>query len=111
MEPIKVKRGDVFWCNFDPTLGREVKKRRPAIIVSNDDFNDMVDLAQVIPITSKVKKIYPGEDIFILDGIPAKFMPGQIRTVSKKRLGRKIGELSMDVIRKLNDGIILQLGL
>lgn len=106
-----VRRGDVFWCNFDPTIGREVKKKRPAIVVSNDDFNDMVELVQVIPITSKVKRVYPGEDIFVLNGIPAKFMPGQIRTVSRKRLGKKIGALPMDVIRKLNDGISMQLGL
>ena len=56
-----MKRKEVWWVNFDPSIGGEIQKQRPAVIVSNDLSNKHLNRVQVVPLTSKVQKIYPGE--------------------------------------------------
>lgn len=106
-----MQRGEVWWVNFDPSLGGEIRKRRPAVIVSNDASNANLNRLQVIPLTSNVDRVYPSEALVTLNDRPGKAMADQLATVSKGRLGDKLGELSFDDMRKIEHAIRIQLGL
>jgi mRNA interferase MazF len=56
-----MNRGEVWWVNFEPSIGGEIQKKHPAVIVSNNSANAVLNRVQVVPITSKVQKLYPGE--------------------------------------------------
>ena len=107
-----MKRGEIWWCNFDPAVGSEVKKMRPAVIVSNDASNQNVSRVQVLPCTTgKIEKVYPCETFLIVDGKGAKAMADQIRTVSKSRLQKKIRPVSDEEMDEINEVLKVQLGL
>jgi mRNA interferase MazF len=104
-------RGEVWWGSFDPTLGGEVRKTRPAVIVSNDNANRTLNRLQVVPVTSNVSRLYPCEAYVTLEGELRKAMADQIATVSKQRLRARIGVLSADDMRAVERAINVQLGL
>jgi mRNA interferase MazF len=106
-----MNRGEVWWVNFDPSLGSEIKKTRPAIIVSNDASNKALNRVQVIPITSNVERLYPSEAYVTLNGDPRKAMADQITTVSKQRVSTQMGRISDDDMRSVERAIRVQLGL
>lgn len=106
-----MRRGEVWWVNFDPSVGGEIRKRRPAVIVSNNASNANLNRLQVIPLTSNVERVYPSEAPVTLNGRSGKAMADQLTTVSKARLGEKLGELSFDDLRKIEHAIRIQLGL
>jgi len=85
-----MRRGEVWWVSFAGSSGGEVRKTRPAIIVSNDDANRV----QVVPLSSKTDKLYPCEARVTVDGRESKAMADQIMTVSKERLTERLGLLS-----------------
>ena len=106
-----MKRGEVWWINFDPSIGGETRKQRPAVIVSNDAANHYLNRVQVVPITSKVGKLYPSEAYVTLRGKEAKAMADQITTVSKKRLITSAGSISFNEMEGIGKAITTQLDL
>lgn len=104
-------RGDVWWVNFDPSLGGEIRKQRPAIIVSNDAANHFLKRVQVVPITSNIDKLYPSEAYVYFRGKKSKAMADQITTVSKKRLINSAGSVSRLEMEAVSNAISIQLDL
>ena len=106
-----MKRGEVWWVNFDPSLGGEIKKTRPAIIVSNDSSNKHMNRVQVVPTTGSAGKLYPCEAYVTVQNKSSKAMADQIMTVSKKRLRDKIGIISEEEMMGIEHILKVQLGL
>jgi mRNA interferase MazF len=104
-------RGDVWWIDFGPSVGGEIRKRRPAVIVSNDASNRHLNSVQVVPLTSRTHRVYPSEAIVRLGGQPGKAMADQIATVSKRRLVKLAGKLSVEEMRAVEHAIAIQLQL
>jgi len=106
-----MKRGEVWWVNFDPSIGGEIRKQRPAVIISNNAANHYLNRVQVVPITSKIGKLYPSEAYVTLRGKKAKAMADQITTVSKKRLINSAGSISYTDLEDIGKAITTQLDL
>jgi mRNA interferase MazF len=104
-------RGEVWWVSFDPSVGGEIRKTRPAIILSNDPANAALNRVIVIPITSQVAKVYPGEALVTLNGEERKAMADQIMTASKQRLKRKLGVLSRADVTAVENAVLSQLAI
>jgi mRNA interferase MazF len=96
-----IKQGEVWWVDFEPAKGGEIKKQRPAIVVSPDYVNKNWNRCQVVPLTSSGKKIYLGELFVKVNGNRQKALINQIRTVSKLRIDNKQGELSVEDFERL----------
>lgn len=105
------KRGEVYWVAFDPSVGGEIQKTRPAIIVSNDAANNALNRVVVVPLTSQVAKLYPGEAFVHLSGEKRKAMADQIMTASKQRLRTRLGVLSAADVTAVENAILLHLGI
>ena len=104
-----MKRREVWWVNFDPSIGGEIKKKRPAVIISNDASNKFLNRVQVIPLSSKTGHLYPSEALVIFKGKESKAMADQLATVSKLRLFKRAGILSEEDMRKVEEAIKIQL--
>jgi mRNA interferase MazF len=104
-----MKRGEIWWINFDPSIGGEIKKKRPAVIISNDASNRFLNRVQVVPLTSKTDRIYPSEAVVIFESKESKAMADQLATVSKARLLSCAGTISQEDIHKVEEAIKTQL--
>jgi len=109
------KRGEVYVVVLDPTIGSEIGKSRPALVISNDINNENSDTVTVIPITSKITKAYPFEVLINKEeaGLSeeSKIKCNQIRTVDKKRLIKKIGTLTDRKMKEVERAILIHLGI
>lgn len=106
-----MKRGEIWWVAFEPALGSEVRKTRPAVIVSNDSANLHLARVVVIPMTSNIEHVYPGETLVDVAGTQSKLMSDQIVAADKSRLKTLIGRLSRVDMRKVESALSLHLGL
>ena len=104
-----MKRAEVWWVNFDPAIGEEVRKQRPGMIVSNDAANRFLNRVQVVPLTGSTAKLYPSEAYVTFRGKRSKAMADQLTTVSKQRLVNKAGALSSSDMQSVARAITTQL--
>lgn len=111
-----MKRGEIYFADLNPTVGAEINKRRPVLIVSNDANNRAASTLTVLPITSNITRVYPFEVALSREetGLPkdSKAQAQQIRTISKERLsGPPAGHLKPEKMRAVDKAIRLHLAL
>jgi len=109
------KRGQIWFVLLDPVVGHEIRKTRPALVISNDRNNQFADTVTVLPITSKTEKIYPFEILLSKEEthLPkdSKVKCNQIRTVDKKRLVNLVGALSAERLKEIKEALLIHLGI
>ena len=98
-----VKRGEIYWVKLDPTLGKEINKTRPCVVISNNRQNDYSPLIIVVPITSDLEKIYPFEVVIELGSGKGKVLTDQVRSIDKERLGDWIGQVEEPIMREISE--------
>ena len=112
MSPVEhPRRGEVWWVAFDASVGGEIRKTRPAVIVSNDIANRALNRVQVLPVTSNVSRLSPSEAWITVAGERSKAMADQLATVSKARLRQRIARISAEELEAVSRAIRVQLQL
>ena len=106
-----MRRGEIWWVQFDPAVGSEIAKRRPAIIVSNDSANRNLARVVVVPLTSNTDRQYPGEAVVMVNGKSSKAMADQLMAADKSRLKEQLGALSKADMQAVEDAIKVHLAL
>jgi mRNA interferase MazF len=106
-----MKRGDVVWIKLGSRTDGEIRKSRPAVIVSNDAANKHLNRIQVVPLTSRIGKVYPSEALVRVRGEDHKAMVDQIMTVSKQRVHNQLGRVGASGMQAIEVAMRIQLGL
>jgi mRNA interferase MazF len=110
---MNIKRGNIYLANLDPTIGSEINKIRPVVVISNDINNKYSNTISILPITSNTKSIYPFE-VFLEAGIGnlpknSKAKADQIRTIDKLRLIKEVGSLSENHLKLIEEAVKIHL--
>jgi mRNA interferase MazF len=106
-----IKRGDIYKVVLDPTVGREIKKTRRCVVVSNNQQNQYSPLIIVIPITSDMDKLYSWEVVIHSEGKERKIVTDQIRSVDKERVRDYKGKVSYETLTKIEKALSVVLAL
>ena len=107
-----LKRGDIYWVNLNPTVGTEINKTRPGLIVSNDVASQFARILLIAPITSKNTEIIrPFEVVVSIKGKQSKILLNQCRAVDKSRLQTKIGSADAATMMLVDEAIKIAFGL
>lgn len=110
-----VKRGEIWKVNLDPTIGHEIKKSRPGVVIQNDLGNKYSPITIIAPITSQnVEKVYPIEvSLSKKSGVEkkSKVLLNQIRAIDKRRLVKTLGKVDEETLDNINEAIQISLGL
>ena len=111
----RIRKGEIDWADLNPTVGSEIAKTRPVLIVSNDINNLHAATISILPITSTTTKIYPFE-VFLPKGggnlaNNSKAKANQIRTIDKQRVGKKIGSIRESTSIEIEKAILTHLGI
>jgi mRNA interferase MazF len=101
----------VWWVSFDSSVGGEIRKTRPALIISNNAANAVLNRVVIVPLSSQTAKLYPGEALVTLNGEQSKAKADQIATASKQRLRNKVGSLSVADLAAVEKAVLVQLGI
>jgi mRNA interferase MazF len=112
---MNIKRGEIWLANLDFTIGSEIQKTRPVVVVSNDVNNAHNNVVSVLPITSNVTKVFSFE-VILLKGtanLPkdSKAKADQIRTLDKSRFAKRIGSLPAHHMSAIENAILKHLGI
>ena len=106
-----MNRGDIYWCDFEPAIGHEIQKLRPAIIISNNLSNQFTGVIQVIPLTSNITNVYKSECLIKTPMKSSKALSNQITTIDKTRVKDFISTITHEETLALEKAIKIQLGL
>ena len=113
-----IKKWDIYRADLDPVIGSEQGKSRSVLVTGEDIINSLLNTVNVLPITSRKpdRKVYPNEVLLPANqyGLPNEsiILCHQIRTLDKRRLSKKYGEISADDLRKdVIDALCFQLGI
>lgn len=114
-----VRRWEIYWVDLEPSVGSEQGgERRPAVVVSNDGFNHHFDVVTIVPMTKregKKRRTYPFEVLApdtVGTGHESILMPQRVRTISKRRLLERTGELADESVRiDLENRLLEHLGI
>jgi mRNA interferase MazF len=109
------RRGDIYLVNFDPTIGSEIKKTRPALVIQNDIANQYSPISIVAAITSKIKEPpYPTEVILesAEGGLPLRsaVLLNQIRSVDRQRFIKRLGQADAETMARVDRALVISLG-
>ena len=112
----EVKRGDLWIVNLDPTIGHEIRKSRPALIIQNNLGNTYSPITIIAPITSqKTEKVYPIEVLLPKKNTgldkESKVLLNQIRAIDKRRLVKKLGKLDIEIMLDVDEALRVSLDL
>src|SRR5262249_2278129 len=102
---VEPQRGEVWWVRLDPTLGSEIAKTRPCVILSGNVFNRLRRTVVVIPLSSSPQAGPPLLIAVQCDGRTVVAVTDQVRAVAKQRLHRRMGELSGDDLKAVEQGV------
>jgi mRNA interferase MazF len=105
-----IRCGEIWWTDFDGT-GGEIRKTRRAIIISNDDSNAVLNRVQVLPVTGRLRRIYPSEALIRVNGRPSKALADQTTTADKRRIRQRIGRVTPQELTAIEQAIRIQLAL